>query len=770
MAEKKETKAVKEKKTKVKKEKPVKAPRAKKAPKTVDAEKLPKMFRKNYPAKKFEKKILKKIYIDADKKLVKGLYEKQTDEKGREIYAVDLSKAVEQKTVQRLKAVAKQIKKQKGAVKLVPLLATLIFVAVVALGFAMFKNLIVKKAIVSTMQGVFRAETNVKKVDFQLFGASLEVQGIQQTNKDNPKFNLFAIDKVSMDFKLNDLLRGKFHAEKIGVEGVSVGTEREKEGRLITKAKDKEEKKAEKKIENQKKDLATGAADKLKNMFAAYNPDTMIKEIQNDLKSPALAKSVEADVQKSVAKWQSVPEKLEKDVNTFQSDVQTIVNTDWSSIKDPASLKEALEKVNAAMSKGQSLKDSVSGTASELKADTEKYAQVSKDITASINSDKKLIDDKVSEMTHLFSKDGISEIMNDAVQSMLYDITGKYYPYISQVMDLAQNAASKASAKTDSEKTGKKAKSKKASRKRLKGTTVYYRKDTTPTLLIDEVLASGYEKGTQNLLFSANAKNITSDQDMTGKSTSLNADFKLMGRANSASAVMDSRSDSDAPFIAGNFNGKGYPVYADAQVFNLSSNSDITAMINAEKNGSFDIGGILDMKVSEMKGMTFEPASVSNVYNNALAGIKYLTLGFGIGMDADGQLKVEIKNMDKLSRQLTDPVVSALTKELSSVAAQAKEDAIKALSEQTGVAAESIKQFTDISNTVAKSQNKVEEIQKQLEAKKQEIVDSQTGAVKSAATKAASDALKNAGVDTSKTPDAEKVKDSLKGGLKGLKF
>ena len=63
----------------------------KKTPKKIKAEKLPKIFRKNYKAKKFERKILKKIYIDADKTLISGLYEKQTDEKGRDICVVDLT-------------------------------------------------------------------------------------------------------------------------------------------------------------------------------------------------------------------------------------------------------------------------------------------------------------------------------------------------------------------------------------------------------------------------------------------------------------------------------------------------------------------------------------------------------------------------------------------------------------------------------------------------------------------------------------------------------
>lgn len=732
----------------------------KKAPKKVKAEKLPKMFRKNYKAKKFEKKILKKIYIESDKVLVNGLYEKQTDEKDRPVYVVDLTKPVDQNTVKRLKLVSKQIRKQKGAVKLIPLLVSVAFLIAAGLFIAMFKNVIVKKTIVSSMQGVFGAETNVGNVDLQIFDSSLIVSGIQQTNKNNPKYNIFSVDKISLDFNLTDLLRGKFHAEKIGIEGVALGSEREKEGFLIEKTvKEKEEKTEKTKIETQKKEYGTGASDKLKNMFAAYNPENMIKEIQDNLASPALAKEIENEVQDSVSKWQAVPAKMEQDIKDFTVTVQNVINTDWTGVQDLASLKSALDTVNAAMTQGQTLKDSFVGTGEEIKKDTDKYIQIAKDIQTAINSDKNLIDQKIAEVGHLFSKDGINEVMNDAVNSMLYDITGSYYPYAVQALDMAKQAVAAAQAKPKVEK--KKSDKGKTKRQRLKGTNVYYRKDRTPKILIDEVLASGYEKGTQELLFSGSIKNITSDQNIIDKDTSVKIDFKILGRENSANAIIDDRTNAEVPFVVANYNGKGYPIYANAEVFNLTSMSNITAMVNAEKTGSFDAGGILDMDISEIKGMEFEPAIVSRVYNNALSGIKTLTFGFGICMDDEGQLKMEIKNLEKLTHQLADPVANALQQELTGIVAQAKNDAVQFLTEKTGAAADAIKKFNEIAAKIKELQANMDDIRNQLEAKKNEIIATQTAKAKDAAMKAVDDALKNAGVDLSKIPDAETISDAV---------
>lgn len=734
---------------------------AKKAPKTVDAEKLPKMFRKNYPAKKFEKKILRKVFIESDKKLVLSLYEKTKDENDKEIYTVDLSKEVELKNVQRLKIVAKQIKKQKGTVKFVPLFATLIFLSAVGIGVTMFKNVIVKKAIVSAMEGIFRAETNVGKVNFQIFGSSLQVKDLQQTNKDNPKFNLFSIENIEMDFNLTDLLRGKLHAETLAVEGVAIGTERKKEGRLIKKAKDKQEKKTESAIAKNSKEFADKAKDKLTAMFASYNPEVMIKEIQDDLKSPALAKTITEDVQKSVTKWQDTPAKMEKSVNDFNGSVQKVLTTDWNSINDAAALKDALETVNSAITQGQTLSDSINDQVSEIKKDVEKVQTYSNDIQNAIASDRKLIDDKISQITHLLSKDGMTEVMNDAIQSLLYDVTGKYYPYVNQVIDMAKSAAANKPEESESKKASKKAK--KQSRERLKGTDIYFKADTVPKLLIDEVRASGYEKGSDKLLFSGNAKNITSDQNMINRNTSVEADFNISGRPNNASIIIDGREKSDKPLLLANYNGKGYPMSANAEVFTITSDSDITAMLSADNISNFTVSGILDMNVTSMTGMEFEPAQVCRIYNNALSGIKYLTLGFGITLDDEGGLSVEIKNMDKLAKQLTDPVVAALSSEVTAIAASAKEEAIKVLSEKTGIASEKIAQFTDISNAAGNYEKMMADLQAQMEAKKKEISDRITAQAKGAVKGAVNDTLKNSGVD------ADKAKDALKG-LKGLKF
>ena len=124
-------------KTAVKKEKKVKL---------LPAKKLPGFYRKKFTEKDFEKKVLKKIYIEADKKLVGSQFKKEKDKKGREFLAFDRSAKIPKNEFIRCKKIAVDLKNQKAGIKLVPLLAVVCLFAAIGISVPLFKNIVVKKA------------------------------------------------------------------------------------------------------------------------------------------------------------------------------------------------------------------------------------------------------------------------------------------------------------------------------------------------------------------------------------------------------------------------------------------------------------------------------------------------------------------------------------------------------------------------------------------------------------------------------------------------
>ena len=96
----------------------------KKEQKKIPSKKLPSIFKKTYTEKSLEKKLLKKLYIPADREFVASQF--SADEKNptkKQIVRTEY----DAKDFKRLKMLCKQIKRQKGRFNLVPLAAAASF-------------------------------------------------------------------------------------------------------------------------------------------------------------------------------------------------------------------------------------------------------------------------------------------------------------------------------------------------------------------------------------------------------------------------------------------------------------------------------------------------------------------------------------------------------------------------------------------------------------------------------------------------------------------
>lgn len=698
--------------------------------KTIIAKKLPGLLKKKYTSDLFEKKILKKIYIESDKKLIKSLFQSGKDEKGRDVVFIDPTKALSKSDFKRAKLIAKSVRAQKPAFKFVPFFATVGLTLVLILSVFYFKNIIIKNVIVHSMQKVFLAKTDVGNVYLRIFGGSLEVTSIAQADKDSPMKNLFEVERVYMDFNLSDLLRGKFHAENMEVTGVALGTDRESSGELFFAHESKEVKKLEKDSAKKSMEYAKSASETLSKLFSNYDPENMLSGIQEDLKSPKVAESISADVTAKASKWKNVPAEYRKTVEKLTADVNEIANTDWSKVNDPLRIKNALEKIASVYKETESLKEKIKTTTSEINADAAAMNAYSKQIQTAIKSDTALVDSKISEMKKTFSPAGLKAVMNDAINSVLYSVSGKYYPYANMALNAAmnskgsENAASKAKNSKKVEKSDiaeKKAKKTGASHKRSAGRNIYYKKDTVPRFLIENVKASGYEYKTNKLLFEASAEELSNDQNVRGKPATLKASFNSYGNTNKIAAVVDAREDSSASLISAVYKGAGFPVEADAQVFKFTSASNISAEMSFDTDGSFAIGGTLDLKIKDIVGMDFSPEKVSAIYNKSLKNVKNLSLGFKISNGDEGLL-VEVTNLDKASTQLVAPLAKALTSELNAIADDAKKQVSELIAEKNSSVTSSISEFNTVQTSLSKEMASVNKLEKVLDQKKKELM------------------------------------------------
>ena len=682
----------------------------KKAPKLVPAKKLPGLLKKVYPADKIEKKLYKKIYISSDKALLESLFEDNPAKPGT--VRIPLDKMIKKTDFKRLKLIAKDVKKNKGSFKLLPFLATIIFAAAVVLAVITFKNPIAKKGLTLGMQKIFGARTDIARVNVEILKATITVNGLQQANAREPMKNIFEIDKTEIKFNLTEALRGKFDAQNIEVTGLKVGTDRSYSGELpeVEKASNPYVEKFAA-AANQKKEAAIAAAkESIEAAFAEYNPENMIKNVQDNLKSPALAKEVQAQVEATVEKWKNKPAEIEKQVNDFSSSVNALVNKDWSSVNDPIAIKNAITEVTGAIEKSKSVTSEVKNVANEVKADGNNVRAISDQVQAAIKADTDLVNSQLKKITSFNLNTG-TQILSNAFNSALYAVCGDYYPYVSQAIDAAMKA--KQSSSGNAKESQKKAAKTQKRHERLPGIDVWYKRDNVPRFLIERISFSGLGVAAQGL-------EISNDMDKRGSPALLTGSYQEgERRTHKAKVVVDARSVTNNPLIGAEYSGDNYPFAFSSPYLNLGSNTTLTATGTMDLTGAVSIGAKFDMKAVKLTADAFEPAIAYRFYSSALSAVSNLTLGAQIGIDAQRNLSLKIDS--DLDKQFNTILRNVVNKELGTLINEAKTQITEKLNEQTGGVAGKISQFINLENGINAQSLNMDALNKELNAKKAEL-------------------------------------------------
>lgn len=724
--------------------------KVKKEPKKVSAKKLPGLLKKKYTQKQFDKNILKKLYIEDDKKYVVSLF-KKVDVKGTEKLAVPMDTELTKKDVARLKAIAKSIKANKGRVKVGSFIAVAAVIAVVGITVTLFKNQVAKYGIKTAMQNVFAAKCDIDSVRVEIFGAQLTVNHLAQANKDEPMKNIFEFEKLDLNFNLAQLLRGRFDAENIEISGVALGTERKTSGALPVKTVQQkvDEVKDESGFYSALKDKSGTAFDTAKDSltaaFAAYNPQNVAEDIKENFKSAQKAKEVEEQVKAMVDAWKAKPAEIESQVKKFQSSAQSLASINVNNLKTPAEIQSAISKITTAIDSGKTVKANVESVSNSIKGDAAKVKSLSDELAKAVAEDKALISEKVGMYTS-FNSDTAKGILSGCLDSVAYETLGKYYPYLKQAIDYAGGMKN---ANAGDSKSGEKAdkKAKKATKKtatgRLAGRDVYWNADRVPKFLIERLKASG-------LGLEATATDISSDMDKRGAPMVAKGTYTTEKQVHSAGLTIDARTSSTAPLISGTYSGNNYPIAMDMTkavsadgVPSLDGITTISAKLTADADYSFGVDGNLNMTKVKLTAADLPNETANKLYQGALATIKDLRLGAKVGFSPVKGLDLSISSdLDKKLMDAMKSMASTMMKEASAKAMEKVKEQSAKIDAMTGGAMSKITEFTGITTSLNNSSNSVNSLNNQLEAKKTELINALSNAGKAAATDAAKNALK----------------------------
>lgn len=760
-----------------------------------ESSKLPKLFKKSYSPRKFKRKILRHVYIPQDKKLLDSIFELGANPAKAKKMAVRKDRMFSRAELVKLKDISKDIKSHKMRVKLIPLAAVVGAITALVTVVCIFKNPLVKKGLKAACEGMFGAKTDIEYVNLRIFSTSLTIKGIAIGNKKEEFKNLFEAEKIEVDFNLVQALRGKFDAQNLEASGMKFNTDRTTSCFLPGHENPEEEENIFVKSLNKEKEIALEKIQyEITNVLGGTDVDSIVENIQSKLKTPDAAQNTIEKSTEMIDRWKEKPEEIKVQVTDLYSSYEQVAKIRVKEITDLEILRNDLDLIKNAIDSSKKMKEEVEQIVGEVKTDYDSVCVMAKDVSDSVKSDVQFAKDMLTSIGGL--GESAVEIFKNGLNSLGYDIMGKFYPYAKRlffyVLDKKENSISYAVGAVKAEvnpylkkfkavKEAMATKKPQSKKQRQKGTTYWY-VQSCPSFLIERVYASG--EG-----FEAELREVTNDQNVRNRATTFKGSLDIKDVHHQAGLVVDARRNSNEPLISVDYAGQGYKAELDGQqiatkrgVPSLTGVADITLNGSAGKNG-FSFGGSIDLEPVSLSSDGFENEYVTKYYNVALGAVDELAFGYQLSYVKGDGLKLD------LDGNFGQQFVQALTAAAMSIGMDAKNMAIAKLEEKLNSSNNEvllkIKELAgiqgdiDIENLrldeILKSlENKALEIERQIadqaKAKVNEKVDEvKTEAIKQidAATEAATDAI-NDKVNKAKEQAEQSVQSTLENMFQGL--
>lgn len=733
--------------------------------------KLHKLYRVPYREKKFKKKILKKIFIPNDKTFVQSFFEKTTIEKkgkGKE-YFVFTEKNINRQDMIRLNRIARDIKKQKGRIKFLPLIAAIVGVLLILLFAYLFRNRISRNIVVSASEGAFGAKCDIGFIDFNLFDTHFQIKEYAVANKDAPMKNLFEIKNIDIYFDLLELSRGKFVCKNIAIDGISWNTDRTYSGALRKKAKPKKDKNSI--LENNPiTQMVNDELTMIKNGVSVStglqavreqtDPKLILEREINAFQSPKIKDEILNFVPNFVETWQTEANNTYQNVQTMITEGKDFANIDFQAIDSPDEVYTVITKLQHLIQASRKNIENAKALGNKIENDAKRIETLTKNAESYITSDIAHIEKTAADIKDLKVK-GVGGIVSDLFRIFYLEALGSYYP---RLMSLIASA-------NDMQKTPKKEKKptladKSKALERLQGRNFLFSDHSAPTLLFKNIQISA-NSPEKNFTIAGTVQNITNDADRLNKPISLALSSTQKQFREDFSGIVDLRHASPTLVeVNGDFSGLDLALDAQIQGLPKLTGAFTTgAEIAIGKNNDIKIVTHGAVHTAQLTLDAFEPEFVSRIYREVLSRIHTVDLTTSLFKSVDGKPKLNIET------SVDEQIMASVQKQLKLEIARLREMVIaEGKKYLEGLRAEYLPQLTngeEILDTVKLAFTDSKAFEKKLQAKLKEA----EARIKALTQKAANQAINKASekIDEAKKQVQDEVNKQVENATKDIR-
>lgn len=575
------------------------------------AAKPPRPFRKPLKEKAYRKRIRQRIYLDTDRSFLDSIT--TTDDEGR----VVLSREPSKDEAKRLKKLAKEAKKNRGAVRTGKLVVLAVLVAGVVVFNAVFKDRLVERGAEALLESVFRAQADMTGVTVRLLAGDVAFDSLEVADARAPRTNLFSVGAGRFDLDTWQLLAGKVVIRDLTVRGLAFGTPRESSGAL---AASDESASAPAQTDSGRPALTEGLS------FASLGlPDTLdaqaFVEAQIDLlETPARVEELAASGSAFVTTWTGEIEDLAAAGVSSADRIRELSQTDFQAIRSVDEALRLLEESNAVVESASAYVDRVDSAVDDVTAEARGIVSAAAEVPDLVRADYARIREQIPDV-RAEGRDFLVGLIEPYVEQRL----GEWYGRIVFAWQLVERLRSTEDAPRDD-------------RGRRAGRIVDFATAEYPRFELQNAFLSSAGVTAHELTLEA----VSSDPDLTGAATRVMYASARGDTSLAVGAVVDGRSDAHAP-ISLTATALGQAVSVDRGLaaldldrFDAIADVELSFLRGADRTSSGTVRVGAD-------GITLagapEAGSIGELVRDVLTGSP-LEGSFGYTVDADGSLRL----------------------------------------------------------------------------------------------------------------------------------
>jgi len=689
--------------------------------------KLPGLFKKKYTAKKYQKKILKKLFIPADRALVESLAVESKDKKGKPVYTFDAAKVQDSAQAKKLKKIAKEIKKQKSRLKVLDIIVAAACVAVLLFGITLFRNVIAHRLITGAFEGTFGAKCDIGLVDFNLFDTRFTMENLAQANRSKPMTNLFEVARLDVYFNLLELTRGKLVSENLEITGIRWGTDRTESGTLPPKQEKKYQKKKEQE-DSKPNPVVAALSSEVKKIQSGISLDSGISAIQDKLDpvaflerekdsllSPKIVEEITGSVPAMIDSWKDSSENAEKQVTTMVATAKNISKIDPRNIKTVEEIKRTITELDAAKKTMESTVSMAKDLSTKIESDRKQVLDLSSRAREAVAADSKRLTGLVNEIKTINLDTG-KGIVGDIFRTFIVNTLGEYYPYLDR--GLAMLGEMQASQKKEKKPT---LKQKASVVDRLPGRNISFGDDSLPSLVFRNIALSAEDVKT-GFTIGGSVQNLTNDADRLDKAVTASLGTTHGAMSEALEAVIDLRTGA-SDILDSDITAGGYTVSIPSA--GVQGVPDVAGVLSTEgelriaADRALSIQTAMTLGSAQLTVAPFKPAFIHTTYRNVLSRVNTIDFDVSVHISSSGSFDVDV------STGIDEVLYEALQDEIDRQIALLKEDIRKEvekfINEQKQKYTSEITQFTAIYDRVKNADKEIRKYENVIDQKKAEL-------------------------------------------------